>query len=93
MNGRNVPLILAGVIVAAIATFVVADLVGGSGSLADARWASAVAMLCVAIWIGPGMLRRYSGNGSAALKAVALWLVIACAAALVFVYGRDYFPA
>lgn len=92
MNGRRVPMILVGVALVAMATFVAADLAGGFGAFPNARWASAITMICLAVWIGPGVLRRYSGNGSAALKAVAIWLAIACAAALAYVWFGDRFP-
>lgn len=82
MSGRGVSQILLGVILAAMATFVVADLAGGWGTFPDARWASLIAALCVAVWIAPGVLRRYSGNAGGALKAVAVWLAIACVVAL-----------
>lgn len=80
---------LVALVLAAIATFVIADLAGGLGTFPNERWAAAVAMICLAVWIGPGALRRYAGNGGGALKAVALWLLIAVAVALLFVYGKD----
>lgn len=82
--------ILVAVVLAAIATFVVADLAGGLGTFPNERWASAIAMICLAVWIGPGLLRRYSGNSGAALKAAALWLAIAVGLALIYVYGKDF---
>ncbi|GLK67843.1 hypothetical protein [Hansschlegelia plantiphila] len=87
MSNRRISEILVAVVLAAIATFVVADLAGGFGTFPDGRWASAIAMLCLAVWIGPGVFRRYRGNGGAALKAIAVWLAIACAVALAYSYG------
>jgi hypothetical protein len=83
--------ILIGVVLAAIVTFVVADLAGGFGAFPDERWAGAIAAICLAVWIGPGLLRRYAGpgGGQAALRAIALWLAIIVAVALLYVYGRD----
>lgn len=89
MRGRVSEILLA-VILAAIATFVVADLAGGVGTFPNERWAAAVAMICLLVWIGPKVLRRYTGNASAALKAVAIWLAIMCAVALLYVYGKDF---
>lgn len=89
MKRRRVSEILIAVVLAAIATFVVADLAGGFGTFPNERWAAAIAMLCLAAWIGPGLLRRYAGDGGAALKAVALWLAIICALALLYAYGKD----
>lgn len=82
--------ILVAVVLAAIATFVVADLAGGLGTFPNERWAAAVAMICLAVWIGPGVLRRYAGNGGAALKAVVVWLIIALVIALLYIYGKDF---
>ncbi|WP_020179098.1 hypothetical protein [Methylopila sp. M107] len=82
--------ILVAVILAAIVTFVIADLAGGMGTFPNERWAAAIAMICLAVWIGPGALRRYSGNASGALKAVALWLLIVTAIALLYVYGKEF---
>ena len=82
--------ILIAVVLAAIATFIVADLAGGFGTFPNERWAAAIAMMCLAVWIGPGLLRRYTGDASAALKAVALWLAIIAAVALLYVYGKDF---
>lgn len=90
MKGRGVSEILIAIVLAAIVTFVIADLAGGLGTFPNERWASAIAMICLAVWIGPGLLRRYAGNGSAALKAAALWLAIIVAVALLFVYGKDF---
>lgn len=81
--------VLVAVVLAAIATFVVADLAGGLGTFPNERWAAAIAMICLAVWIGPGLLSRYAGNSSGALKAVAIWLAILAAIALVYVYGKD----
>jgi hypothetical protein len=78
------------IVLAAIVTFVVADLAGGFGTFPNERWAAAIAMICLAVWLGPGALRRYAGNGGAALKAVVLWLVLACGVALLYVYGKDF---
>lgn len=78
------------IVLAAIVTFVVADLAGGFGTFPNERWAAAIAMICLAVWIGPGALRRYAGDGSAALKAVVLWLALACGVALLYVYGKDF---
>jgi hypothetical protein len=88
MRGR-VSEILVAVVLAAILTFILADLAGGLGTFPNERWAGAIAAICLAVWIGPGLLRRYAGDGSAALKAVALWLAIICALALLYAYGRD----
>lgn len=77
-------------VLAAIVTFVVADLAGGLGTFPNERWAAAIAMICLAVWIGPGALARYRGNASGALQAVVLWLVLACAAALLYIYGKDF---
>lgn len=82
--------ILVAVILAAMVTFVVADLAGGMGTFPNERWAGAIAMICLAVWIGPGLLRRYTDNAGAALKAVALWLVIITAVALLYVYGKEF---
>ncbi|PZQ11645.1 MAG: hypothetical protein DI565_18075 [Ancylobacter novellus] len=82
--------ILIAVVLAAIATFIVADLAGGFGTFPNERWAAAIAMMCLAVWIGPGLLRRYTGNANAALKAVALWLALIAAVALLYVYGKDF---
>lgn len=82
--------ILVAGILAAMATFVVADLAGGMGTFPNERWAGAIAMICLAVWIGPGALRRYSGNASGALRAVVLWLLIATAIALLYVHGKDF---
>ncbi|RXF75393.1 hypothetical protein EK403_00595 [Hansschlegelia zhihuaiae] len=82
--------ILIAVVLAAILTFVLADLAGGLGTFPNERWAAAIAMVCLAVWIGPGLLRRYTGDASAALKAVALWLAIFCGLALLYVYGKDF---
>lgn len=82
--------ILIAVVLAAIATFIVADLAGGFGTFPNERWAAAITMMCLAVWIGPGLLRRYTGDASAALKAVALWLAIIAAVALLYVYGKDF---
>lgn len=81
---------LVAIVLAAIATFVLADLAGGLGTFPNERWAAAIAMICLAVWIGPGLLRRYTGDASAALKAAALWLAIICAVALLYVYGKDF---
>ncbi len=93
MNRRRLSEALVAIVLAAIATFVVADLAGGFGAFPNARWASAIAMMCLAVWIGPGLLARYRGRGSAALAAVAIWLAIACALALLFVYGQSFLEA
>jgi hypothetical protein len=82
--------VLVAVVLAAIATFVVADLAGGFGTFPNERWAAAIAMICLAVWIGPGLLRRYASNGGAALRAAALWLAIIVAVALLYVYGKDF---
>lgn len=87
---RGVSEILVVVVLAAILTFVVADLAGGLGTFPNERWAAAIASICLAVWIGPGLLRRYSGDAPAALKAVALWLAIIAAVALLYVYGHDF---
>lgn len=89
MKGRLAEILLA-VILAAIATFVVADLAGGFGTFPNERWAAAVASMCLLVWIGPRALRRYRTDGGGAVKAVALWLAIICAAALLYVYGKDF---
>ncbi|HVI28378.1 hypothetical protein [Hansschlegelia sp.] len=90
MKRRRVSEMLVAVTLAAIATFVVADLAGGFGAFPNAQWASAIAMICLAVWIGPGLLRRYAGDGGGALRAVAIWLAIICAFALLYVYGKDF---
>lgn len=82
--------ILICLILATILVFVVADLAGGMGSFPNERWASAIAMIALAVWIGPGALRRYAGNPSGALKAVVLWLALAVGVALLYVYGKDF---
>lgn len=82
--------VLVAIILAAIVTFVVADLAGGMGTFPNERWAAAIAMICLAVWIGPGVLRRYTGNANAALKAFATWLALAVAVALLYVYGKDF---
>jgi hypothetical protein len=87
---RGVSEILIAVVLAAILTCVLADLAGGLGTFPNERWAAAIASICLAVWIGPGLLRRYAGNAGAALKAVALWLAIICALALIYVYGKDF---
>jgi hypothetical protein len=84
---RRLSATLVAVVLAAIATFVIADLAGGFGTFPNERWAAAVAMICLAVWLGPGLLTRYQQGG--ALKAAALWLAIACAIALLYVYGKD----
>lgn len=81
---------LVAAILASIVVFVVADLAGGIGGFPNERWAAAIAAICLAVWIGPGLLGRYAGNASGALKAVALWLALICAAALLYVYGKDF---
>ncbi|MFC3693956.1 hypothetical protein [Chenggangzhangella methanolivorans] len=87
---RSIPEMLVAVVLAAIVTFVIADLAGGFGTFPNERWAAAIAMMCLAVWIGPGLLRRYAGNANAALKAVALWLLIIVAVAMLYVYGKDF---
>lgn len=82
--------ILVAIVLAAIVAFVVADLAGGMGAFPNERWAAAIAMICLAVWIGPGLLRRYTGDASAGLKAFAAWLAIAVAGALLYVYGKDF---
>lgn len=88
MNSRIAETLVA-IVLAAIVTFIIADLAGGFGTFPNERWAAAIAMICLAVWIGPGLLRRYVGDGGAALKAAAIWLALICVVALVFVYGKD----
>lgn len=90
MSRGRISELLVAVVLAAIVTFVIADLAGGFGTFPNERWAAAIAMMCLAVWIGPGVLRRYVGKGSAALKAAALWLAIICAIALLYVYGKEF---
>jgi hypothetical protein len=92
MRGRLAETLLA-VVLAAIVTFVVADLAGGFGNFPNERWAAAIASLCLLVWIGPKALRRYQSFGGGALKAGALWLAIICAVALLYVYGKDVLVA
>lgn len=82
--------ILIAAILATIVVFVVADLAGGMGGFPNERWAAAIAMICLAVWIGPSALGRYAGNASGALKAVALWLALIVGVALLYVYGKDF---
>lgn len=82
--------ILVCLILATILVFVVADLAGGMGGFPNEKWAAAIAMIALAAWIGPGALRRYSGNASGALSAFAIWLGLAVAVALLYVYGKDF---
>jgi hypothetical protein len=91
MSGRGLSQILLAIVLAAMATFIVADLAGGWGTFPNARWASLIAALCLAVWIGPGLLRRYSGNASGALKAIVIWLAIACVVALGYAWFGDNF--
>lgn len=91
MNGVAGYLIAA--ILATIVVFVVADLAGGIGDFPNERWAAAIAMICLAVWIGPGALARYRGNTSGMLQAIVIWLALAVAVALVFVYFRDELAA
>lgn len=76
-------------ILATMVVFVIADLAGGIGDFPNERWAAAIAMICLAVWIGPGALARYRGNGGAALQTIVIWLLLACAVALAYVYGQD----
>ena len=81
------------VILAAIVVFVIADLAGGIGDFPNERWAAAIAGVCLAAWIGPRALARYRGDAGGALTAIAVWLGLACAAALLYVYGQEYLVA
>lgn len=89
MKGEGVTGMLVVAILATMVVFVVADLAGGIGGFPNERWMAAIAMVCLAVWIGPGALNRYQRNGAGALKAVALWLVVASVVAFAFVYGHD----
>lgn len=77
-------------VLAAIVTFVIADLAGGLGTFPNERWAAAITMICLAVWIGPGAFARYRGNATGALQGIVIWLVLACAVALLYVYGKDF---
>lgn len=89
MKGGGVAGMLVAAILATILVFVIADLAGGIGDFPNERWAGAIAMVCLAAWIGPGALARYRGNSSALLQTIVIWLALACAAGLLFVYFRD----
>ncbi|GLK55562.1 hypothetical protein JOD31_000481 [Methylopila capsulata] len=90
MRDRSIGEILVVAILATIMVFVIADLAGGFGDFPNERWASAVALVCIAVWIGPGALARWRGNASGAVRAVALWLAIAVVIALAYVYGHGF---
>lgn len=86
---KGVSAYLVAAILATILIFVVADLAGGLGDFPNERWAAAIAMLALAVWIGPGALSRYRGNASGALQTVVIWLVLAVALALIYVTYKD----
>jgi hypothetical protein len=88
MRDRSIGEILVVAILATILVFVIADMAGGFGDFPNERWASALALICVAVWLGPGVLARWRGNASGAVRAVALWLAIAVVIALAYVYGH-----
>lgn len=80
MRGPRLAGILLAVMLAAILTLLIVEY--ASGSAVDARWPALIAMLCVAAWVGPGVLIRYRKDGGGALKAIAIWLALAVAVAL-----------
>jgi hypothetical protein len=73
------------IVAAGAVALVIARLVGalptaiGTGGLAGI-----VALLALAAWIGPGVLRDYQGRGGTALRHVAIWLAIVVAAVLLY---------
>jgi hypothetical protein len=86
---RRIPEMLVAAVLATMLIFVLADLAGGVGDFPNMRWATAIAALCLAVWIGPGVFASYAHRGGGALKAVVAWLAIAVGLGLLYVYGQD----
>lgn len=72
------------IILIGIVALVVADLMGLVDARIDTRVASLIAMTALLIWLGPGLLARYQGDGRAALMHLLIWGVIALAFAAAY---------
>ncbi|MFD1331926.1 hypothetical protein ACFQ4O_07920 [Methylopila musalis] len=86
---KGVAGVLVVVILITMVLFVLADLAGGLGDFPNSRWAGAIAMLCIAVWIGPRVFGNALTDGSRTLKAIAIWLALAVGLALLYIYGQD----
>ena len=81
------------IVVAGAVALVAGSLFGGLHlGIGSSQLVGVVAMVALAVWLGPGLLARYRGRGGQALGHVALWLAIVAAAAILYRFRGAIFP-
>jgi hypothetical protein len=81
------------IVIAGAVALVVGSLSGHLTAGAGApELAGVVAMVALAVWIGPGVIRRYHGRGSTALAHAAIWLILVLAVALLYRFRGVLMP-